>query len=67
MKKQYIIIQLETKVSEVPDGYHMTTRTEYFGVTHGYPTHFDTLEEAEKELFISQWDKYTIIPIYTQD
>ena len=69
MKKQYLIIQLETKVSEVPDGYHMTTRTEYFGITNGYPITFDTLEEAEKELAlrIGKWSKYTIISLYTQE
>ena len=69
MKKQYIIIQLETKESQVPDGYHMTTRTEYFGVTNGYPITFDTLEEAEKELAlrIGKWSKYTIISLYTEE
>jgi hypothetical protein len=47
----------------------MTTRTEYFGVTNGYPITFDTLEEAEKKLaaWIGKWSKYTIIPIYTQE
>jgi len=69
MKKQYIIIELETKESAIPDGYHMTTRTEYFGVTTGYPQGFDTMEEAEADLAkrIGRWEKFTIIPIYTAE
>ena len=67
MKKQYIIIELETKESEIPVGYHTTTRTEYFGVTTGYPQEFDTMEEAEADLAkrIGRWEKFTIIAIYT--
>lgn len=69
MIKQYQVIQLETKESEIPDGYHTTTRTEYFGFTTGYPPSYDTLEEAEAELakYIERWKKYTIITIYTED
>lgn len=69
MTKKYLIIKLETKESQVPDGYHMTTKTKYFGVTQGYPMEFDTLEEAESDLAknINLWEKYTIIPIYTED
>lgn len=66
MEKKYLVIKLETKESEIPNGYHTTTRTEYFGVTEGYPIHHDTLEEAEEELArtINKWEKYTILPIY---
>ena len=69
MTKKYIIIKLETKESEVPNGYHTTTRTEYLGVSLGYPLEYDTLEEAESSLaseYLGRplYEKYTIIPIY---
>lgn len=69
MTKQYLIIKLESKESQVHEGYNMTTRTEYFGVTSGYPIPHDTLEEAEEELArnIYKFEQYTIIPIYTYE
>lgn len=67
MKKKYLILEIETVEKEIPNGYNVTTRTEYFGVTEGYPCLYDTLEDAENILMNKEgniFEKFTILPIY---
>ena len=69
MTKQYIILRINTKEMESPNGCHTSTHFHHNFVEVGWGNTFDTLEEAEETLakIIDKHDNYTIMPFYTHD